>query len=199
MEDEQYETRDTIDEPIIKVYSYGSSVYNSQTKNSDSDYIVVVDSDDRNLYYNVREEGADYTVYSEGKFIERIKDHHISVMECIFQTSNDPYLKYFMLDKEKLRREISAVSSNSFVKCKKKLAIGEDYIGKKSMFHSLRILMFGIQIAKHSKIVDYSCANHLLDEILKMDSWDEIKEVFKPIYNNLKTEFREVAPLGSDK
>lgn len=134
MEDEQYETRDTIDEPIIKVYSYGSSVYNSQTKNSDSDYIVVVDSDDRNLYYSVREEGADYTVYSEGKFIERIKDHHISVMECIFQNPNDPYLKYFMLDKEKLRREISAVSSNSFVKCKRNWLLERTILGKRACF-----------------------------------------------------------------
>ncbi|MEE5181083.1 hypothetical protein JDW21_19400 [Bacillus subtilis] len=199
MDDKQYETRDTIDEPIIKVYSYGSSVYQCQTKNSDSDYIVVVESEYRNLYYSVREEDADYTVYSEGKFIERIKDHHISAMECIFQNPNDQYLKYFTLDKEKLRREISAVSSNSFVKCKKKIALGEDYIGRKSMFHSLRILMFGIQIAEHGKIIDYSCANNLLPDIMNLKTWEDIKEKYQPIYNQLKSNFKIVAPLESDK
>lgn len=194
-----YETRNQIDEPIIKVYQYGSSVYGCANKKSDSDYIVVVESDDVDLCYSVREAGADYTVYSKSKFIKRLHDMHISVLECVFQSSNDPFLKYFVMDKEKLRREISGVSSNSFVKCKKKLRDGEVYIGKKSMFHSIRILMFGIQIAKHGRIIDYSCANKYLALIMRMDNWDEIKDFFQPIYNNLKSEFKLLAPLESDK
>jgi predicted nucleotidyltransferase len=195
----QYETRNQIDEPILKVYQYGSSVYGCATDKSDSDYIVVVDSDDADLYYSVNEDGADFTVYSKPKFIKRLHDMHISVMECVFQTSNDPFLKHFIMDKEKLRREISAVSSNSFVKCKKKMRDGEDYIGRKSMFHSLRILMFGIQIAKHGRIVDYGCANDLLPIIMSLSGWEAIKAMCQPIYNELKSEFKLLAPLESDK
>ena len=198
MDERQFETRKQIDENIIKVYRYGSTVYGTDTSESDNDYIVVVESDDL-LYYSVEEDNDNYTVYSELMFIKKIHEHHISALECIFQTDDDPYLNYFIYNSESLRRAISSVSSNSFVKCKKKLAIGEEYIGKKSMFHSLRILMFGIQIAKYGKIVDYGCANQLLASIISMSSWDVIKLMCQPIYNNLKSEFKELAPLESEK
>lgn len=193
----EFETRQQIDEPILKVYQYGSIVYGCHTSKSDTDFIVVVDSDE-DLYYSVREDESDYTVYSKSAFIEKIREHHISALECIFQTPDDPFLKYFKYDSEKLRRNISAISSNSFVKCKKKLRDGEEYIGKKSVFHSLRILMFGIQIAINKKIVDYSEANELLPTIMAMKDWEEIKFVCKPIFNELKTDFKIVAPLESE-
>lgn len=199
MDMKQYETRNEIDEPILKVYNYGSQVYGCTTKHSDSDYIVVVESDNKDLYYSVNEDSANYTIYSEQRFIQRLREHHISTMECVFQHTNDPYVQCFNLNTELLRREISAVSSNSFVKCKKKLAIGEDYIGKKSMFHSLRILMFGIQIAKYGRIVNYAEANYLLPIIMKMKDWREINEYCKPIFNDLKSQFKIVAPLESEK
>ena len=106
----------------------------------------------------------------------------------------------FELDSEKLRRAISSVASNSYVKCKKKIRDGEVYIGKKSLFHSIRILMFGIQIAKHGKIVNYEEANNYHKAIFEMgDDWSELDKKFKPIYNSLKSEFKRLAPLESDK
>lgn len=195
---DMHEVREDIDEPIIRAYPYGSVVYRCTTKNSDEDFIVVVDSNE-DLYYSVKAEEGDVTVYSKTLFIKRIREHHISAMECIFQSEDDPFVEYFHVVPELLRREVSAISSNSYVKCKKKLKDGEDYIGKKSMFHSLRILMFGIQIAKFGRITDYSEANYLLPIIMEMDTWDEINTYCKPIYNRLKSEFKKLAPLESDK
>ena len=107
-----YETRDNITEKIITSYKYGSHVYGSHSEHSDYDYIVVVESDDPNLNYSVNWKGVDYTVYGEQKFIKLIEEHQVSVLECIFQKGdNEPYLKYFKLDTEKLRRSFSAVSS----------------------------------------------------------------------------------------
>src|SRR5437764_9853414 len=160
-----WETRDKITEQIIVVYKYGSTVYGTHNhKTSDNDYIVVVKGDGE-FSYDVKDID-DYHVYSESAFIKKIEEHHIAILECIFQHEHDPYVKHFRLDKEKLRRSISAISSNSFVKCKKKLAEDDVYIGLKSLFHSLRILMFGIQIAKTGKIYDYSCANFMLPSIM---------------------------------
>ena len=195
----KHETRNSISEPILKKYSYGSYVYGCATTKSDQDYIVVVDSEDENLYYSVNTEHYDFTVYSEKRFIKRIQEHHISVMECIFQTPHDPYRKYFKLNSDTLRREISSVSSNSFIKCKKKLRDGQDYIGKKSMFHSLRILMFGIQIAKYGEIVDYGEANYLLKPIMEMEEWKNIRKYCEPIFDSLKSEFKQLALLDREK
>jgi hypothetical protein len=76
-------------------------------------------------------------------------------LECFFNTS--PILKYdteFELDLFSLRKKISAICNNSWVKASKKLNLVEedDYTGLKSLFHSFRILSFGIDLAKDNKI-----------------------------------------------
>ena len=197
---QQYETRSRVEEEILAVYKYGSRVYKCATKESDWDYIVVVESPYEDLKYSVIKDNVNLTVYSEQNFIEEIKNHHISVLECIFQKTNDMFKKHFELDSEKLRRAISSVASNSYVKCKKKIRDGEVYIGKKSLFHSIRILMFGIQIAKYGKIVNYEEANNYHKIIFEMgDDWSELDKEFKPVYNALKSKFKRLAPLESDK
>lgn len=193
-----FETRTQIDEDILKVYPYGSIVYGCSTEKSDSDYIVVVDSEEH-LYYSVQEDNADYTVYSKKAFIERIREHHITALECIFQSEDDPFLKYFVYDSEALRRSVSAISANSISKCRKRMLSGDDYSGRKSIFHAVRIVMFGIQIATYGKIIDYSVANHYLEIAMKLKDWLAVKEYFTPIYKNYKSEFKKLALLGSEK
>lgn len=199
MDTNQYETRNKIDERIIKMYRYGSRVYGTATDKSDYDFIAIVESD-KDLYYSVNKPNTNFTVYSESMFIKRIQEHHISALECIFQKKDDPYLKYFKLNKEKLRRSLSATASNSFVKCKKKLKQGDYYIGKKSLFHSLRILGYGIQIALTGRIVDYSAYNSYHDIIMGMttNEWEDYNKFFKKEFNRKKSEFRRVAPLEDE-
>lgn len=97
----------------------------------------------------------------------------------------------FELDKSKLRKLISATSSNSWVKAKKKINQGDYYIGLKSAFHSIRIVMFGIQLAKYGKIVDWNCANYIWYELnKKVLTSEEIKVQYTTIRNTLLTEFR---------
>lgn len=194
-----WEITNTIKEPIIKIYPYGSRVYGTANEKSDYDFMAIADTKDTKLDYTFECGNVSVHVVSEHLFIKRIKEHHISYLECIFQDPDDEYAKHFELDLEKLRRDISAKSSNSFVKCKKKLNDGEVYIGKKSMFHSIRIVMFGIQIAKYGAIVDYKCANLYYDRVMSMNDWDTIKDEFQPRYNRFKSTLRELAPLESDQ
>lgn len=194
-----YEEKDTIKEPILKVYLLGSRLYNIHHKDSDFDFIVVVDSEDENLMYDVKKERSDYHIYSEKAFIKKIKEHDIQVLEAIFSEYDlNKYMSYFELDKELLRKQISAVSSNSFVKCKKKMLQGDEYIGKKSMYHSIRILGYGIQIAKYGRIVNYEAYNFYYDIVMCKYDWEEIHECFKPIYNSMKSEFKILAPIDKD-
>jgi hypothetical protein len=190
---------DKVKEPILYIFRYGSKVYGTNTENSDDDYIVVVEGDEK-LEYGIHEGEENITVYSEFTFKELIKKHDIAALECIF--SNDTDFE-FELDLTELRRSISAVASNSFVKCKKKLMPGPDYnpyIGKKSLFHSLRILDFGIQIATHGRIVDFSKSNDLYHEIMSIESndWEVFKEKYQGLANKLKSEFKKVAPMDKD-
>ena len=119
-------------------------------------------------------------------------------MECISLIGDYPKFG-FNLNLSILRKEISATASNSWVKCKKKIEIEKDYnVAIKSIFHSFRIPMFGIQIAKYGKIVDFHEANYMWvdqfkDMLYSEPSWEEIKEKYKPMHNQLMTKFRKFA------
>ncbi len=191
------------------IYPYGSQVYGTQQHNSDYDYIVVDDnardgceeicycgSDELNVHF-----------HSPSHWIEMIKEHKIFAMESIFQETKDLYRKHFNLDLSKLRKEISEKSSNSWVKCKKKLTVEHDYrIGLKSLFHSFRIIDFGIQIARDGCINEYySCRmRSLFNEINQIypclnrdtaqEEWERINTKYKSLHNQMMTEFRSLAP-----
>lgn len=186
---------------ILNVYQYGSRVYECHNEQSDFDYIAIADTD-KDIEEISGED--DYTIYSLNMFKQKLLEHEISILECMY-LPQDKIVKQLLnigmpiINLSKLRHSISSKVSNSFVKCKKKLTVEKDfnpYTGKKSLFHSLRIIMFGIQLAKYGEITDYTVANKYWDDIVNnpCNDWDFYKQTYKPIYNNLMTEFRKVAP-----
>lgn len=199
---EEFEFRDSVDEKVLRVYDYGSFVYGCNTEKSDKDYIYIVESDNPKLYYSIEKEEYSISVYSEQMFIKLIQEHKIHILECIFQYPiTDKYTKLFKLDKNLLRIAISSVASNSFCKAKKKMKQGDTYIGKKSLFHSLRIADFGIQIATLGCISDYTSMNDTHKAIMSNPStdWEDYKTIYQSRFNNLKSIFKVVAPLDSEK
>lgn len=184
---------------IRNMYAYGSRVYGTAGPTSDYDYIIVEDGE-VGKEDTLSNDGVDATVYDCKRFRQRIEDHEISVLEMhilkkelIFPT----LVPLWQLDRSKLRESLSAKASNSFVKAKKKFEVEQQpYIAKKSLWHSLRILKFGIQIAVHGRITDFAEANGLWKAIADNPSgvWEDYKQDYQVLYNNLKTQFRLVAP-----
>lgn len=183
---------------VVCVYPYGSRVYGNFHKNSDYDFIVIVKN-------KTAEQFSDNLIninyYTVTEHQQRLDDHEISALECQFLDWHkiefvEKHVFKFTLDLQKLRHSLSAKSSNSWVKCKKKLTVEKDLdlnVGRKSLFHSFRIIDFGIQIAKTGKIYDYSSCNDLYKEIMNYYIWTDIFTNFKKRYNNLLTDFRKVA------
>lgn len=202
MFDEKFESGVIKSDDFFCVYPYGSKVYGCNM-NGDEDLVIIMDTEDKKHETQYTLGNRDMTFYTKDTFQEKLFNHDITAMECFFLPQNlkqKELIKFdFDLDLEKLRYSVSKVSSNSFVKAKKKLTVEKDfnpYIGRKSLFHSLRILMFGIQIAKYGKIIDYSEANYLWDEIINNQSeqWEDYKTKYQPIFNQLKSEFKRNAP-----
>jgi hypothetical protein len=149
-------------------------------------------------------------VYTPNKFKADLDWHRINNLECIFAPDwsklkeSIDYKSNFKLDTGKLRHATSHISSNSWVKCKKKLTVADEYYtGIKSLFHSIRIPMFATQIIQHSRIVDFSCANWVWNRLIFNDkpqymrnkykwTWDELDGEFREIRNEVLTEFRKV-------
>lgn len=183
---------------ILNLYVYGSRVYGTFDYQSDYDFIMIADSDVNDR--EIRNGDLNIHIYNPDHFQDLIHAHKIFALECLFLPADkkfvDKHKFSFKLNKPILREEISSKSSNSWVKCKKKLEVeNEAYIGKKSLFHSMRIVIFGIQLAKNGCISNYSEANHLWEQIKTFpDDWNALKTEFQPLYNSLLTEFRKYAP-----
>lgn len=203
---------------IRAVTHFGSTVYGTRTDKSDIDIITISESDE-DLY--VIYQSKDYTEFSDYSsnvdlhiistrtFQELLDEHDIMALETYYQLhEDDKELFKFSLDLDKLRRKVSAVCSNSWSKARKKLDIPEedDYLGLKSLFHSIRILSYGIDIAQDGNIdfrnilIDgekISCSNfwHRIQQ--KYESgwrWKEFKTKYTPLQNNNATLFRLLAP-----
>ena len=179
----------------LNIYEYGSVVYGCNSINSDKDYIVISDIiGDAQISVG----NEDFNIYSTKTFQEKLNNNDISALECMFLDKKHilkETIKFdFEINKENLKESLGKLSSNSYAKCHKKLTVEKDlnpYVAKKSLWHAFRIIMFGIQILETGKINDYTCANVLRDRILEMpDNWDNIKFVFKPEFNELKTKWR---------
>lgn len=194
---------------IFNITVFGSRVYGTATSDSDWDIIMVANNsvestEIRNGLFNIH-------VYTPNKFQADLDWHRINNLECIFAPDwarlkeTIDYKSTFKLDLAKLRHATSHISSNSWVKCKKKLTVADEYyIGIKSLFHSIRIPMFATQIASSGRITDFSCANWIWDKLTFKDqpiymrnkmkwSWDKLDEEFGTIHNQVLTEFRKVA------
>ena len=185
---------------LLNIYLYGSHVYGTNDDKSDVDYIFIVD-------HQKEKESQTFagrfniTSYPVNYFQELINGHHVSALECFF-LPDKPKIELhnfqFSLDKTKLRESFSAKASNSWIKAKKKIDLHQEYrVGMKSLFHSLRILNFGIQIAHAGTIVRYDTANRYWNKIVEQNfkKWQPYKDYWQSEYNELKSKFRIVCPM----
>jgi predicted nucleotidyltransferase len=184
---------------VFCIYIFGSRVYGTSNEKSDWDIIMVANNSvEATELCGLKKGIYNIHVYTPNKFQEDLDWHRINNLECIFapdwaklKEDRNWELKF---DSAKLRHATSHISSNSWVKAKKKLLQGDYYQGIKSLFHSIRIPMFATQIATTGKITDFSCANFVWDKIKsKVWTWEELDKEFGSLNNQVLTEFRKVA------
>lgn len=185
---------------VLKIFEYGSKVYGNNDENSDDDFVVILKSDD-NIYEQIESPEVDIHIISLPKYQKMLDEHHIMALECYFSDDSLNPTGKFKLDKEKLRKEISGKSSNSWVKAKKKMTLEEEdsHIGLKSLYHSIRILDFGIQIAETGQIYNWKGNFHNFmkdNEVPEKDkySWDYWDNRLKELYKDKKHYFKTVCP-----
>jgi predicted nucleotidyltransferase len=178
---------------IQNVYVFGSRIYKTASENSDWDLLVIAKTP-----YPEKElvvENFNIHILTLDRFLEGLKQHHIGRIESLMSPIilKEDIKIPFELKITSLRHSISHICSNSWVKSKKKLEQGDYYIGIKSLFHSLRIAEFGIQLVKYGKIIDWQISNYLWDKLKsKTWTWQELDKEFRLQKNSLMTEFRSL-------
>ena len=161
-------------ESVVAIYPYGSRVYGCHTDVSDHDWVIVhrssmlpsgafrdnaISSEDR--YHQA-------ICYSRSGFRNAIDSYEIGALECAFLPQEMKLFESmaFPIRKWDIKELVSAIiskASNSWHTAVR----SSDEKAKKNIFHALRILEFGTQMAEHGKIVDYSSCNGLRETLFK--------------------------------
>jgi predicted nucleotidyltransferase len=178
---------------VINAYIFGSRIYGTETSESDYDILIIAKTPwpERELKidnYNIH-------ILSMDRFMEGLKQHNIRNIECLFSPLK--FIKEginYEVNIKGLRHSISHTTSNSWVKAKKKIEQGDYSIGIKSLFHSLRISMYGKQLCEKGYIEDWKCANYIWEELQsKKWTWEELDNNYRLLRNKLSTDFKNVA------
>ena len=186
---------------IVGIYQYGSRVYGTASETSDWDFVVI---NDNGFDFLFESDNVDIHYISIETYNNKLKEHDIMALETYYQNIyGEPIKEYeieFELDLQILRKSVSSVCNNSFVKFKKKLTLEneDNYIGIKSCFHAIRIAELGTKIAIKSKKLLHT--DNYLWERIKTDAkdcnydWRCLHNIYRPIFNEEMSEFRLVAP-----
>ena len=180
---------------VHNIYVFGSRVYKTNSINSDWDIIMVANNSVEAI--EIKGEKYNIHIYTPDKFKEDLEWHRINNLECIFAPNwaklQEKITYSLDIDFPKLRHATSHISSNSWVKCKKKLEIGDYHTGIKSIFHSLRIPMFATQVATKGVIYDFEVANPVWHKLISKNwNWTELDLEFRELRNSVLSDFRKV-------
>ncbi|MFW6008825.1 MAG: hypothetical protein ACOCP8_06130 [archaeon] len=188
---------------VYNIYCYGSKVYGTNNESSDDDYIIIKKQPEFKID-SIRNNSntINATLYNLGGFKDKLFYQEINALECVWLKDNMKLEKFnitkdYKLRKNELRKSISSKASNSWVGSKKKFWNDDTYRAQKSVFHSLRIFDFGIQISKYGKIINYEKSiflnedfKSILKEIMKYKKWSDIKKNYQNIFNRFHSEFK---------
>jgi len=183
---------------VKNIFLYGSRVYGTATETSDWDIILIgshlLAHEEKKMTVN----GAllNIHIFTPDYFKDELKLHHPRTLECLFAPDwiilNNKVPLVQEISVKRLVMDTLNESRNRWKRAKMCILDSNFYTGQKSAFHSLRVLIFAIQIAEHGKIVDYSAANYLYPEIMECDEidWDYYKEKFLPLKIELEEKLK---------
>ncbi|TRZ81618.1 nucleotidyltransferase domain-containing protein [bacterium] len=158
------------------IYVYGSRVYGTNRPDSDTDILITACTMDARQEFN----NGKYNVHivTPDIFEDRLRRHEMQQLECIFAPSKAiiqekvDYRSSFELGRNRLKKMSLSQSAHSWYQAKMRIKDGDIERGAKSLFHSLRILVFAEQILNEGCIFDFSEANMWHEEIMEDDSYE---------------------------
>lgn len=164
---------------FFALYAYGSRVYGNAQPRSDYDYVGIREGVDKG---SIIQGKINVKLMSPEHFQSLLDEHRMTALECYFlpdrhilKAPERPW--HFSLDKRKLHDAVLARVNENWTRAEMRLRRSledrsEAERGKKCIYHSLRLLMFGMQIAELSTISNYGAANHIFEHVMTDPSID---------------------------
>ena len=185
---------------VRNIYLYGSRVYGTAKPESDYDIIMIASHLLAHEEKRATVNGVLLNIHiiTPDKFTSDLKMPNIMNLECAFAPDwaklQEKMTLSYKVEIKRLIKNNLAQSYSSWNGGKRKIREYNIDKGIKSIFHSLRMLMFAAQIAEHGKIVDYSVANELYSEITDSDEfeWEYFKEKYLPLKVQLENKLKSL-------
>lgn len=184
---------------ILNIYPYGSQIYGTADEYSDHDYIIVYKKSIlpsgafKDNAKSSKDRMIQGTCYSKGGFLDAINTYQMPALESIFLPEDKVIMKTFdfkitKFDRKEFCKKVITLASASWHNAS--LSFKDDNIEytKKNIYHTLRILDFGIQILEHNKIINYDSMNDMKTFIYTRSECDpkDWNSHFLEIKNKLK-------------
>lgn len=186
---------------VVCIYPYGSRVYGSHTDESDHDWIIVYRSSMLpSGAFRDNAISSDYlkthqaVCYSRSGFRNAVDTYDIVALECTFLPEGSPLMEdmKFPVRKWVPKEMASAIISKASASWHlARMHSDDDERTKKNVYHALRILRFGEQMAETGRIVDYSVANALKREIMEDEAF--FRDKYLPMFNEASALVRKLS------
>lgn len=184
---------------VLFLYQFGSSVYGNHSP-EDTDYIVVTTNDfiipkeyrkykyqirrakDKFLLHNLKFEGSDFVFYKLWEWMDMGVVNAIENYECA-SLSRKFILKEFVkipitFDPLLLRQEVLNTYAGSISRAMMLHHKGDTYGERKSLWHALRVIIFGLQILENKRIINYKAANKYYDSVMSGKNMNSVLQEY---------------------
>jgi predicted nucleotidyltransferase len=130
----------------------GSRVYGTARPDSDHDFLAVVESGRDDLLYAP---DVNVTVKARASFEQALRDHSMFAMEAHFAPTRLVEGSFpFKLDRRALWSAVEKKSAEDFAKAEKRYDEEPTAMAKK-LFHSVRVVDFGVQLCERGRLEDF--------------------------------------------
>lgn len=186
---------------ILCVYPYGSRVYGNHVDDSDHDWVIVYRSSllpsgafRDNAISSDHLKTHQAVCYSRSGFRNAIDIYDIVALECIFLPNGFALMENmkFPIRKWVPREMASAIITKASASWHlAKMYSDDDERTKRNVYHALRILKFGEQMAETGRITDFSSTNDLKRQI--MDDNDFHRDKYLSLFNDASALVRKLS------
>lgn len=187
---------------ILNVYQFGSRVYGTSTEQSDWDFLIVTDLEEE-LEEHLSQGDVNAALYDRTTFARLLDANQVWALESQYLPPSAVWKEdldlrgAFRIDPALLRESTCTEAGFAWNKARRVMEKeGDLYRGKKNIFHALRFLLYGAQLARDGRISDYAAANNYLAELRARSEtdWRTYRAAYEGEYRRLRKEFTRLVP-----
>lgn len=183
------------DREVVSVYIVGSHLWETCSRRSDWDMVIVVDSPSHQPL-NTHAGNFEAFIVSREDYISLVREHSLHVLttlwlpkDLVLRENFDPR-PLFQLDTPTLLKSLQQSRERDLRVSEKHFRKLNPSQGKKVIVHCVRCQMLGIQVKRTGRISDYTAGQAFRELVLANYSteWEDLKAIFQPVMEETWTE-----------